>query len=154
MEEALAKVQPAGWTRWLFPFVQTLWDYIWSTVSSFGSLLQERCWHSGRSPVVVLQNSQGAGARGVRERLRELGLFSLRGRRLRWDLIAAYTYQMGGNREDGVRLVLRVQSGRKRVRSWKIGNSDYMGGKYSPWGQLNTGTGCLVRLWDLCPGRY
>lgn len=35
----------------------------------------------------------------------------------------------GRNRGDGVRLVLEMQSGRQRVRSWIIENSNYTGRK-------------------------
>lgn len=87
-------------------------EYHWSTVFNSGLPSTRRTW----STKVKSLEHWGTGRR---ERLSELGLFSLEKRRLGY-LINVYKYLKGGCKDDGAKLLPLVPSARTRGRGHKL----------------------------------
>jgi len=83
-----------------------------------------------------------------KERLRELGLFSLENRRLRGDLIAAFQDLKGAYKQEGKQLFTRVDNSRTRGNDLKLKEGRL---RLDVRGKLLTER--VVRCWKSCPER-
>ncbi|CAM5108800.1 unnamed protein product [Eretmochelys imbricata] len=115
-----------------------------------------------KKDVEKLENIQRRAAKMIRglehmtykERLRELGLFSLQKRRMRRDLIAAFNYLKGGSKEDGSRLFSVVADDRTRSNGLKLQCGRFrlnIRKNFFTRRVVNTGMRYLGRWWNLLP---
>ena len=83
-----------------------------------------------------------------KDRLRELGLFSLEKRKLQGDLIAAFQYLKGAYKQEGSQLFTRVDNSMTRGNGFKLNKGRY---RLYIWG--NFFTMIVVRCWHRLPER-
>ena len=145
---------PGDKGRGFCPSAPLWWVPTWSPASSSGALSTGKTWTccSGATKMIW-----GLEHLSYEERLRELGLFSLKKTRLEWDLIATFQYLKDTHKKDWDKYFSRAWRDRTSRNDFNLKRVDLYctyGRNSLLWEWWNTGTGCPKRWWMPHPWKH